>query len=810
MVTSTNQFGFPSDFVPAAEKATKEYGLKYAKAIWWSYGGLNFYDERKARFVELRRWAEGTQSIEDMKDIMSTGGDTTNLNLDWSPISILPKFVDIIVSRITSSIYNIHCSATDPISVSIKDKQKNELYGNMFLKKVEEQTGTKLVPDGVYVPQDTNEAEIYMDLTYKMAVELAMETGIQYIMDKNKFEEICYKIVRDLVTLKQGAIRLKYNKAGRITMRYLDPVNTIVPLTMLDDYSDIPYFGELRWTTIGGLKREAGDQFTEEQYYKIATLTQSLFGNNTYGTLKDYYYYTQTNRFYYNFLVPVMDFEFLSINTDSWKDKKGESGTSKLYPIDNSPKKMSIKAMSEKEAITKVKEKVNSDTERIIGEAKNKKGQTVYEIEYTVKYTPDNENTEVVEKDIQNKYTGSWVVNTEYLYDYELARNMIRKKEMGEYSLDTVLGCKIVSPNLVWMDNKSHVERGVPYARQMQLAHLKLQQFIAKARPPGLMIDISGLTEVMLGKGGGMNGQDRAATPLELQAIYDQTGNMYINRINTAGDHMNGLPLQELANGLTKDILQFINIYNFNLKVLQDMLGVPEGADASAPGRDTPVFGLKQAGMASQDAIKPLVKGYVRLVKNAAEDISYMIQDSIEEDSNNFVLGMGESARMIIELSKEIPLCEFGVVIDYYPDEQTRAYLEQRLAAAENKGELRFEDAMMGQFIKNPKMLAVYMTNRRKVYQQEEMAKASQLSKDQGQSAAEAAERAEAAKQKTLQIQTQLETDKMMKEYLLKEGLEKSISENKINEINAQAKANAKEMIVVAHNTPEKPVANAA
>lgn len=804
MSTAANAFGFPSDFVSPKEKAAKSYGLDYARAIWWSFGGLSFYDDRKARFAELRRWAEGTQSTEDMKDMMSTAGDTSNLNLDWSPISILPKFVDIIVSRITSSIYNVHCSATDPISVNIKDKQKNELYANMFLKQVEQQTGVKLVPEGAFIPEDSSEAEIYMDLTYKMAVELAMETGIQYILDKNKFEEICQKIVRDLVTLKIGILNIKYNKAGRISLEYVDPVNAVTPRTMKDDFSDITYFAFVEWTTIGALKRDAGNEFTEEEYYDIAEKTANLFGNNIFGTLEDYYSYTNTNRYYYNFLIPVLNFKFLSINTENWKSKKNEYGTSKLYPIDNSPKRMDIKAANEKEAIQKLKSKVDSENEKIVSVVPKKNG-SLYVVEYTPIYSPDNEDTEVLGKDIQDKYEGKWIANTDYIYGYGLARNMVRKKEMGQYDLDTTLGCKIIAPNLVWMDNKSHVERGIPYAKQMQLQHLKLQQMTAKARPKGLIIDISGLQEVMLGKGGGKGGQDKSATPLELQAIYDQTGNQYINRINTAGDHMNGLPIQEIENGLGKDVLNYINIYNFNLKVLQDMLGVPEGLDASAPDGSSPVFGMKQAGSASQAALQPLVKGYVRLVENTSYELAYMIQDSIEDDVNNFALGMGESAKMIIELSKEIPLCEFGIKIEYYPDEQSRLYLEQRINNAEAKGDLRFEDAMMAQFIKNPKMLAVWMTQRRKIYQKEEMEKAKALSENQGQSAAQAAQLAEQAKQKTIEVQSKADYDLMAKEYLLKEEFEKTLSMLKIQQINAQAAATAKADIVVANNTPKEP-----
>lgn len=233
------------------------------------------------------------------------------------------------------------------------------------------------------------------------------------------------------------------------------------------------------------------------------------------------------------------------------------------------------------------------------------------------------------------------------------------------------------------------------------------------------------------------------------------------------------------------------------------MIGVPEGFDASTPSTGIGLGIQKMAGSASQAALQPLTKAYVQLVEGAAEDISLMIQDSLDNDVNNFALGMGESAKMIIELGKEIPLCEFGIKIEYYADEEQRAYMEQRISNAEAAGQLRFEDAMMAQFIKNPKMLAVYMKNRRKVYQQEDMEKAKQLSESQGQSAAQAAQLAEQAKQQTLQMQTQANIEEAAAAHQGAKELEILKSQLRIQEIQASAAANAHKDLVVAHNSPQ-------
>jgi hypothetical protein len=50
------------------------------------------------------------------------------------------------------------------------------------------------------------------------------------------------------------------------------------------------------------------------------------------------------------------------------------------------------------------------------------------------------------------------------------------------------------------MENKSLVEKMIPFADQMQLCHLKMQQLVAKAAPKGMAVDISGLANALKGR----------------------------------------------------------------------------------------------------------------------------------------------------------------------------------------------------------------------------------------------------------------------------------------------------------------------
>ncbi len=94
--------GFPSRFVSDAEKATNEFGLQIGQAIqyeWFKKDGnqCRYYNQWRD-FHKLRLYARGEQSIAKYKNEIAVDGDLSYLNLDWTPVPILPKFVDIVVN----------------------------------------------------------------------------------------------------------------------------------------------------------------------------------------------------------------------------------------------------------------------------------------------------------------------------------------------------------------------------------------------------------------------------------------------------------------------------------------------------------------------------------------------------------------------------------------------------------------------------------------------------------------------------------------------------------------------------------------
>ena len=126
---------FPSQTVGDAEKLSHDYGLKVGKAIeqeWFNNDrNNNRYRSNHASFHNLRLYARGEQSIQKYKDELSINGDLSYLNLDWKPVPIISKFVDIVVNGISERTYDIKAYSQDPASIQRRTDYVESLLRDM-------------------------------------------------------------------------------------------------------------------------------------------------------------------------------------------------------------------------------------------------------------------------------------------------------------------------------------------------------------------------------------------------------------------------------------------------------------------------------------------------------------------------------------------------------------------------------------------------------------------------------------------------------------------------------------------------------
>lgn len=701
--------GYPSPFVKDSEKSKKEYGLAYFKRMYADWAGQNEvqFAERRRRYQTSRKYAAGSQDVGKYKDLLDVKGDASYLNLDWTPVSIIPKFVDIIVGGLVNQDFEYKAEAIDTVAKQKKLQERYRLMIEMldkdFFKKLEEIHGVSLNSQG-FIPNDNEELDLYMNMDYKDAIEIAMEQALKLVMTKNDDEIIRERLLRDLVTLNIASIKVNTTHEG-IKVRYVDPENLIYSYSDRPDFKQIQHAGEIYQVTIGELKRMAGDEFSEEEYKEIASQYLGKNGNPYRLTKQDYVDDSTGLRImeYDKFAITIMDAEFLSYNKSIYEKKETEFGGTVVRKRDENYKKPK-----------------NSKLKR-----------------------------EKIERPYKVAYKGKLIVGTDMLFDYGLCSNMIRPKDN---LTETTLSYIIFSPNRYKGVEKSLVDRMIPFADQIQLTHLKLQQLIGKARPPGIAFELGALENVSKGDGG-------TFTPLELQEIYDQTGNLYYRMQDDTGAATGQRPIQELPNGIGRDMMSLVQIYQYNLQMIRDVTGMNEARDGSLPDKEALVGTQKLALMASNNATRHLNNAYFNILKRCCEHIVSRVQDVTNytpELSNSFFSALGDGSRVAVEILGDVHIHDFGIFIDVAPNEEEKMQLEQSIQIALQKNEIRIEDVMMIRQLKNIKLASQLMTLRRKKYMEEQAQMAQKNAEANQQVQMQAAQMAQQMKMQELQAEAQM------------------------------------------------------
>ena len=703
--------GFPDPLASDSEKNDKEYGLAWAKAVeyeWFSktsVGEQCRYLSRKDNYQRLRMYARGEQSTDLYKKLLVGESDGNSYtNYDWRPIQVVPKFVKLIVNQMSERLYNVNAEATDKYSTDLRDKFKSNLE-DMMVSKDMLRDAKDLLNVGMFsgdidsIPESQEEIDLYMQLKYKPSIEIATEEAIKYTFALNDFDEIQSKVMEDITVLGIGAIKHKTDPVKGIVLDYADPADMVYSYPEHRDFKNVYYYGEVQRITIGELKRISGNTFTDEDLKNIAKSSSEWATYHGYSNTRAYREDDMDGM-----MVDVLNFTFKAQNTLTYKKKYNKNGGYKMNQKDSSFSK------------------------------------------------PDSsyKGYDVVKKPIDVWYKGSLVLGTEMLYNYGLCENMVRPKGYLNKTLPDYL---MYAPELYQNRTRSLVERVIPYVDQMQQIHIKLQQLIAKARPNGVRIDVDGLSEVTLGEG-------NALTPLELMKIYDETGNVLSSSINAEGNYNYGKdPIVELKNGVPDGIGEMITVYNHNLNLLRDAIGIAQGADASLPHPDTLVSVQKQAALNSNTATRHVLDSVLNITERTASALTLRIKDIFKYSDlkQAYIQAIGKINVEILKSIENYHLHDFGIHIELKPDIEERQYLEANINNALSKNLIKLEDAIDIRNISSIKVanqvLKIRTSKREKEIRQHE----EHMAKVNAQANAEAAQRTAQAKQ--MEISAKSEAD---------------------------------------------------
>ncbi len=655
VVVNISSTAFPSQFVSDSEKATPEFGLQVGQAIqyeWFRKDGSNCrYYNQWAEFHRLRLYARGEQSIQKYKNELAVDGDLSYLNLDWTPVPILPKFVDIVVNGMSDRLFKVKAYAQDAMSQAKRSKYQDMIEGQMVAKDVlttiQNETGVDpfiMNPDEL--PQTDEELSLYMQLKYKPAIEIAEEEAINTIFDENHYQDTRKRIDYDLAVIGIGIAKHQFLLGAGVEVSYVDPANVVYSYTEDPFFQDCFYWGEIKTLPITELLK-IDPTLTNEQLEEISKYSQSWY---------DYY---NVARFYENSMFSrdtctLLYFNYKTTKKMVYKKKILEGGGTRVIEKDD---------------------KFNPPVEMM-----------------------DEGKFEKLEKTIDVWYDGVMVMGTNFLLKWEMSENMVRPKSSSQHAIPNYAAC---APRMYKGAIESLVRRMIPFADLIQMTHLKLQQVIARTVPDGVFIDADGLNEVDLGTGAAYNPEDALR-------LYFQTGSVIGRSYTQDGEFNNArVPIQQLTSnsGAAKTQMLIAN-YNHYLEMIRSVTGLNEARDGSTPDPNALVGVQKLAALNSNTATRHILESGLFIYRSLAEALTYRVADILQyaDFKDDFANKIGKYNVSILNDIKDLYIYDFGIFIEISPDEEQKAQLEQNIQMALSKGDINLEDAIDIREIKNLKL----------------------------------------------------------------------------------------------------------
>jgi hypothetical protein len=672
---------FPSQVVSDVEKMSYDYGLKVAKAIeaeWFhTERGTNRYKTNHNNFHNLRLYARGEQSIQKYKDELSINGDLSYLNLDWKPVPIIPKFVDIVVNGLSDRLYDIKAYSQDPYGVEKRTQYMQDILDDMMARDLDDfirnSIGINLTKTRTeQLPETEEELQLHMQLTYKQSVELAEEQALNVLMEGSNFDLIRKRFYYDLTVLGTGAVKTSFNTSEGVVIEYVDPADLVYSYTESPYFDDIYYVGEVKNIPINELVKQFPHLDHEEldSIIKSKSYQQANYHNNAYNSKEE-----DNNK------VQVLYFNYKTYMNEVYKVKETGTGAEKILAKDD-----------------------------------------------TFNPPEDSDNFGKLHRSIECLYDGALILGTDKLLKWEMARNMMRPK--SDFT-KVKMNYAIVAPRMYKGRIESLVQRITGFADMIQLTHLKLQQIMSRMVPDGVYLDADGLAEIDLGNGTNYN-------PQEALNMFFQTGSVIGRSFTSEGDMNPGkVPIQEITSGSGGNKIQaLITNYNYYLQMIRDTTGLNEARDGSTPDPNALVGVQKLAAANSNTATRHILQSGLYLTSQIAECLSLRISDILEYSPTKdaFLQKIGGHNLATLEEISDLYLYDFGIFIELQPDEEEKAKLENNIQIALSQNTIDIEDAIDIREIKNVKLANQLLKLRR----QKKIAKDQQIAQQNIQAQAQA------------------------------------------------------------------------
>lgn len=688
---------FPSQAVPDLEKMSAEYGLKVAKAIeqeWFKDSHSNRYTATNQKFHNLRLYARGEQSIQKYKDELSINGDLSYLNLDWKPVPIIPKFVDIVVNGMSERMFNVKAYSQDQFGVSKRTEYMESVMRDMDAKVYNDQAAEMFNVD-LYennkenLPDTQEELDLHMQLDYKQAVEIAEEQAINVLLEGNRYDLTRRRLLYDLTVLGIGCVKTNFNWSDGATVEYVDPANIVYSHTDSPYFEDIYYIGEVKTIPINELAREF-DNLTESDL-------EEIYANNS---KRGRTHTTDKNK------VQVLYFNFRTHTNDVYKIKETGAG--------------GYKAIEKTDAF-------NPPTDKEGGYSR-------------------------LQRSVECIFEGAMVLGTSKLLKWQKAENMMRSKSNFN---KVKMNYSLVAPRMYEGRIESIVSRITGFADMIQLTHLKLQQVLSRMVPDGVYLDADGLAEIDLGNGTNYNPQEALNMFFQTGSVIGRSftadgdqnpGKIPIQQIsNGAGQNKMGSLIQTYNYYLQmiRDVTGLNEARDGSMPDPKSLVGVQKLAAANS-------------NVATRHVLLGSMFLTSEVAEALSLRISDILEYSPTADA--FVQSIGAHNVATLKEMSELHLYDFGIFLELEPDEEEKQILENNIQTALAQQLIDLDDAIDIREVKNLKLANQLLKIKRRKKQERDQQIQQQNIQAQAQANAQAQQAAAQSEIQKNQAKAQTDT----------------------------------------------------
>ena len=555
------------------------YGKEVAQNIYSTiYGNQTYFWIRNNRFRKNRQIANGKMDMSVFLDRLEMNGKANYVNINWKSIIIGNTIVSRLVGSWMKRKEKIVVTAVDPFSAKKKKEAADEaefVYQNKeVLAQLQQESGVPIIPQDQFIAEDKDDLDLWVSEFNRLPEEIKFSMGVNNIFDANGWNDVLKeRILHDSAEVGLVCTYTWMDDNGEVHVDWIRPENAVYSYSDFPDMRDTTYRGHVSSMKISELRARFGKEFggtlTEEQIFQIAQFSKEYQLTDKIKWMQDWN--VAYLRPYDEWNIDVLNFEVKTLDSEGY-------------------------------TITKTK----------------KNGSTIIR-----KGKPErlDENQEYVEEKKWNIYEGVYCPVTKTMLKWNIKKNMIRPQDPKNIG-DAEFSYSFYLYQTYDMRNVSVPEKIEEPIEQMILARLKIQQLVAKMKPAGASINVDALQELDLGLGD-------STKPIEIQKIWEQTGNLYYRGRDAEGNPI-PIPINELPNtGFAPQLQALIQLYEFHYKVLKDELGEdPSLASQAAMPRVTSE-NVAAAQVLQNNATDYMYEAYINVMEETARKVACLLNKSV-------------------------------------------------------------------------------------------------------------------------------------------------------------------------------------